>query len=271
MPDTGLARHLDRLRSSGPPFFSDMSVSEALGTPPETFRADIADLVDAGDAVCPHQGFYVLAKDGRPGLDADPTRWLQGFMAFLGIRYRVSLLSAAAHFYGASHQAIMCTQAIVPTDVKDIRTGYATVLFLRQKPRMFAKVNGEPWVVRRRNGLVAASPELTIFDLVDFARSHPSETWHIGQTVKDMGDMARPDRLRELARCFLVPVVRRLGYLLDHAGLKPQADALIDFIRPGARHVRLNPRVKEIPGLRQNYELDEKWGIVLNDHLEYDI
>jgi hypothetical protein len=136
---------------------------------------------------------------------------------------------------------------------------------------MFAKVNSQPWLVRCKSGLIVASPELTLFDLVDFARRQPSETWLIGQVVKDMGEQTKPDRLRELAKCFPACVVRRLGYFFDLAELTPQADALRHCVHPGMRHVRLNPRVLEMPKLHPKYPVDEQWGIIVNDEVEYDI
>jgi hypothetical protein len=90
-------QYLDRLRSSGPPFFTDRSVSEALGQPPKAFLADIVDMINAGDAVCPRIGFYVLAKGGVTSLAASPERWIPGYMEFLGIRYRLSHLGAVDH------------------------------------------------------------------------------------------------------------------------------------------------------------------------------
>ncbi|MDR1857280.1 MAG: type IV toxin-antitoxin system AbiEi family antitoxin [Desulfovibrio sp.] len=271
MTNGNLARHLDHLRSSGPPFFTDRSVSEALGQPPKVFLGDIVDLVNAGDAVCPQPGFYILAEEGITGLDADPRKWVHAYMGFLGIRYRMSHLCAAADFYGASHQAIMSTHIVVPQDIPDICTKYAKIFFLRQHPRMFAKVNRDPWLAHRKNGLIVASPELTLFDLVDFARSRSSETWLIGQITKDMGELVKPDRLKELAKCFPACIVRRLGYFLDLAELPPQADALRGFLSPKMRYIRLNPRVLEIPKLHPKYNVDERWKIIINDEIEYDI
>jgi hypothetical protein len=116
-----------------------------------------------------------------------------------------------------------------------------------------------------------ASPELTLFDLVDFVRRRSSETWLIGQVVKDMGERAKPDRLRELAKYFPNCIVRRLGFFFDLAELTPQADALRCFLSPKMRHIRLNPRVLEILKLHPKYNVDERWKIIINDEIEYDI
>ncbi|MDR1857282.1 MAG: type IV toxin-antitoxin system AbiEi family antitoxin [Desulfovibrio sp.] len=137
MTDVNLARHLDHLRSSGPPFFTDRSLSEALGQPPQVFLGDIVDLVNAGDAVCPCPGFYILAEDGRTNLDADSTKWIHAYMGFLGIPYRMSHLSAAYDFYGATHQAIMSIHIVAPQNIPDICTKYAKIFFLTQNTRMF--------------------------------------------------------------------------------------------------------------------------------------
>ncbi|MDR1857279.1 MAG: type IV toxin-antitoxin system AbiEi family antitoxin [Desulfovibrio sp.] len=198
--------------------------------------------------------------------------WIHGYMEFLGIRYRMSHLSAAADFYGASHQAIMATHVIVPQNVPDIKMKYAKIFFLRQHPRTFAKLNKDPWLIYRRSGLVVASPELTLFDLVDFARRRSSETWLIGQVIKDMGKLTKPDRLQELAKCYPSCIVRRLGFFFDLAELTPQADALRGFIKPGMRHIKLNPRVYNIiPQLHYDYKVDETWMMIINDEVEYDI
>jgi hypothetical protein len=270
MFETRIARHLDALRQKGALFFTDSGVSATLQVPAAELAPSMARLEGQGDIVSPHAGFFLFAKDGRPGLMASSPYWIHGLMGYLGIRYRVSLLSGA-RFYGASHQACMCTQVIVPVDLPDIQNHYTKVSFIRQPAWFFAKLNRKPWITFRRKILMAASPELTLFDLVYFARKRRSETWYIAQIVKDMGEVTAPRRLCELAGLFPSCDVRRLGYFFDLAGLTAKADALRDFVTPKSRYVKLNPRVLELSTMPHVYDKDEAWKIILNDDVEYDI
>ena len=52
-------------------------------------------------------------------------------MKHLGVDYRVSQLRAAA-FHGASHQAAMVFQVIVPKQIQDIEIGRHRVQFVYQ-------------------------------------------------------------------------------------------------------------------------------------------
>jgi hypothetical protein len=65
--------------------------------------------------------------------------------------------------------------------------------------------------------------------------------------------------------------VRRLGYLLDHAGHLRQAHALEPFVKRAKTVAPLDPAVKPlIESPADLHEKDAKWKLVINEPVEID-
>lgn len=162
-----------------------------------------------------------------------------------GIDYRVSLLRAAA-FHGASHQASMVFQVVVPRQVRDFALGRHRLQFLYQAPKAFVQVN-QPALVGQMKGdagvATVAGVELTLLDCVRYFHKATGING-VAQIVKHIGAKARPRLLQEAAGAYQNSAVRRLGYLPDLAGHARPADALQGFVKRARTALPLDPAAR---------------------------
>ncbi len=118
-----LEQYLDEQLSRGRSYFSREEGLEALGMSSETFSAAVTRLSKKRRLVSPKQGFYlILRPEDQVSGAPDPVRWINPLLNYLELDYRISLLRAAA-FHGASHQAAMVFQVIVPKQLRTIEIG----------------------------------------------------------------------------------------------------------------------------------------------------
>jgi predicted transcriptional regulator of viral defense system len=104
----------------------------------------------------------------------------------------------------------------------------------------------------------AAGIELTLLDCARWFHKAGGIS-AVAQVTRDLGAKALARRLAPIARDCESSAVRRLGYLLELAGHKPQAKALDRFAQE-ARTVRLlDPTSSEAPG-----EMSGRWKIAVN-------
>ena len=93
----------------------------------------------------------------------------------------------------------------------------------------------------------------------------------VAQIAKDIGAKADPRALAKAATAYENSSVRRLGYLLDHAGHVRQANALEPFVKKAKTAVPLDPSVKPlIESLDELHEKNAKWKLVINEPVEID-
>jgi hypothetical protein len=120
---TSLDHYLDELLSLGRACFSREEALEALGLNSAAFIAAASRLIRKHRLVSPRRGFYlILRPEDRVAGAPDPVRWIDPLMKYLSLDYRISLLRAAA-FHGASHQAAMVFQVIVPKQLRAFDIG----------------------------------------------------------------------------------------------------------------------------------------------------
>jgi predicted transcriptional regulator of viral defense system len=115
-----------------------------------------------------------------------------------------------------------------------------------------------------------AGVELTLLDCARYFHKAAGING-VAQVAKDIGAQADPRKLAKAAAAYENSSVRRLGYLLDHAGHLRQAHALEPFVKKAKTVAQLDPAVKsffESPAdLRKR---DAKWKLVINEPVEID-
>ena len=221
----------------------------------------------------PRHGFCLILRPGDRNIGApDPARWIDPLMKYLQLDYRIGLLRAAA-FHGASQQASMVFQVMVPKQLRGFEIGRHRLEFVYQNPTAFADVNREDSLnsLKSDAGFAkVAGIELTLLDCVRyFHRAGGINA--VAQIVKDLGAQARPQRLAKLAAHYENSSVRRLGYLLERVRHVQQADALRPFVQKAKTAVPLDPSVKPlIEGLPGLYEKVTRWRLILNESIEAD-
>ncbi|HFD87525.1 MAG TPA: hypothetical protein ENJ35_07610 [Gammaproteobacteria bacterium] len=275
---TSLDHYLDEQLSRGRATFSREEAMEALGLSAETFIAAASRLARKHRLASPRRGFYlILRPEDRVSGAPDPVRWIDPLMKYLGLDYRISLLRAAA-FHGASHQAAMVFQVIAPKQLRAFNIGRHRLQFIYQTPASFAKTNLPDWLSQMKSeaGFArVAGVELTLLDCARYFHKAAGING-VAQIARDIGAKADPGKLAKAAKIYENSAVRRLGYLLDHAGHVRQAKILEPFARKAKSMKSLDPSVKPLTESlaplyeKDGHEKDTRWMLVINEPVEID-
>jgi hypothetical protein len=136
----------------------------------------------------PRHGFYLILRPEDRTIGApDPARWIDPMMKYLHVDYRIALLRAAA-FHGASHQASMVFQVIVPKQIRSFEIGRHRLELVYQSPTAFAKVNRPDWLdsLKSDAGFAkVAGIELTLLDCARYFHKAGGIN-AVAQIVKDL-------------------------------------------------------------------------------------
>jgi len=259
--------------AQGRAYFTREEAQAALGLSPHALSVALMRQVKKRRLAHPRRGFYlILRPEDRVFGAPDPVRWIDPLMKYLQLDYRVALLRAAA-FHGASHQAAMVFQVIVPRQMRGLEVGRQRLEFVYQSPEAFAQVNRAGWLgsLKSEAGFAkVAGLELTLLDCARYFHKAAGING-LAQIAKDLGGQARPDELARIAVHYENSSVRRLGYLLEQAGHAAQADALRPFVRQAKTAALLDPSVKPlVEGLSDHREKAPGWRLILNEPVEVD-
>lgn len=268
-----IEQYLDDQLKRGRAYFSRQQALSALASTPAALSAALTRQVRKGRLANPRQGFYlVLRPEDQAAGAPDPARWIDPMMKHLKLDYRISLLRAAA-FHGASHQAAMVFQVIVPKQMRDFEIGRHRLQFVYQTPLDFGKVNQSEWLdsLKSDAGFAkVAGIELTLLDCARYFRKAGGING-LAQIAKDIGGRAKPATLAKAAVQYENSSVRRLGYLLERMGHKRQSKALESFALQAKSTVPLDPSVTSlIEGLDARREKALKWMLQINESVEID-
>ncbi|MCC6608919.1 MAG: hypothetical protein IT515_04485 [Burkholderiales bacterium] len=266
-----LESYLGGLLARGRAYFSRDEVAAALGLRPSALAAAITRAINKRRLANPRHGFYlILRPEDQIAGAPDPVEWIDPLMKHQGIDYRISLLRAAA-FHGASHQASMVFQVVVPRQVRDFDLGRHRLQFLYQAPRAFTQVNQPALIGQMKSDAgfaTVAGVELTLLDCVRYFHKAAGLNG-VAQIVKDIGAEASPRLLHKAAEAYENSTVRRLGYLLDLAGHARQADALQAFVKRAKTALPLDPSVRPLMKvLEQPGERNPRWRLLINEAVE---
>lgn len=253
--------------------FSREEARAALDLKPEALTNAVTRLIKKRRLANPRHGFYLILRPEDQMVGApDPVRWIAPLMKHQGLDYRISLLRAAA-FHGSSHQAAMVFQVVAPKQLRDFEIGRHRLQFLYQTPKAFAQVNQPSQLDQMKSDTgfaKMAGVELTLLDCARYFHKAGGISG-VAQIVKDVGAKADPRTLARIAAAYENSSVRRLGYLLEHAGHARQANALEPFVKKAKTMVLLDPSVKPlIESLDEPYEKEARWKLVINEPVELD-
>lgn len=268
-----IEEYLDDQLKQGRAYFTREKALSALASTPVALSAALTRQIRKGRLASPRQGFYlVLRPEDQTAGAPDPARWIDPLMKHLKADYRISLLRAAA-FHGASHQAAMVFQVIVPKQMRDFEIGRHRLEFVYQTPTDFERVNQSEWLgsLKSDAGFAkVAGVELTLLDCARYYRKAGGING-LAQIAKDVGGRAKPVALAKAAVHYENSSVRRLGYLLERMGHERQAAALQSFVKQAKSAVPLDPSVKPmIETLYARREKASKWMLVINETVEID-
>jgi predicted transcriptional regulator of viral defense system len=269
-----LDHYLDEQLSRGRSYFSKEEALKALKVTAEAFTAAATRLIKKHRLISPWRGFYlILRPEDRITGAPDPVRWIDLLMKYLKLDYRVSLLRAAT-FHGASHQAAMVFQLVVPKQLRGFDIGRQRIQFIYQTPVTFDEINRPEWLqqLKSETGFAkVAGVELMLLDSARYFHKAGGING-LAQIVHDIGSKADPRILAKAAALYENSAVRRLGYLFDQFDQERQSKALAPFARKAKSMKPLDPSVKLlIEGMADLAEKDNKWMLIINESVEIDL
>lgn len=253
--------------------FSREEAEAALHLSPDALTAALVRLAARKRIASPRKGFFlILRPEDQVAGAPDPAQWIDPLMRALRLDYRVSLLRAAA-FHGASHQAAMVFQVVVPRQLRGIELGRHRVEFLYQVPAGFTVANQVEALDRIKTSAGyarVAGVELTLLDCARYFHKAGGIN-AVAQVAKDIGAKAEPRKLAQLAAAYESSCARRLGYLLERVGHVKQARALGPFVDTAKTFVPLDPSIKAVSSvLSAPAERDSHWKLLVNERVEVD-
>ncbi|MHC8510060.1 MAG: type IV toxin-antitoxin system AbiEi family antitoxin domain-containing protein [Rhodospirillales bacterium] len=162
---------------------------------------------------------------------APPPSWyIDDLMRHEGAAYYTGLLSAA-EIHGASHQAVMEFQVITAKRLSKIRAGRSLIVFYFRKDAEKVKMGIEEH--KTDTGVMkVSSAALTALDMLRYPRASGGID-NIAVVLSELGWKIDAKQLAEISAYVEMPIVQRLGYLLDNldAGHGVAADKMFKALR----------------------------------------
>ncbi|MCZ7650345.1 MAG: type IV toxin-antitoxin system AbiEi family antitoxin [Thermoanaerobaculia bacterium] len=259
-----LAAFVDGLQARGRYTFVRSELIAAGGRAGPALEAALRRLRGKRRIATPRRGFHVVVPLEYREAGCPPASWfVDDLLRALRQPYYVGLLSAAA-LHGAAHQQPISFQVVTDRPARPAVAGRVRIVFFQA--RRIAAVPVEERVTETGTMRVS-TPEATAFDLVHLP--HGAGGWsQIATVLGELADRIAGEKLALLAPTYPVPVVQRLGFLLEALGRESLAARLAESL-PGrrVRPVLLAPRERSL----RTEKMSEPWKVVPNVALEPDI
>lgn len=209
----------------------------------------------------PRRGFYLIVGPEHRQLGAlPPVAWVDDLMRFHGLPYYVGLLSAAA-LHGAAHQQPQEFHVVTNAVLRPLTVGHVRMrFFFRHRMDLVATTQ-----LKTLSGYIPIStPEMTAYDLVRY-QGRAASIDHTATVLAELAEHLDATRLLSIAEIGEeLPVIQRLGFLLDRTGHGDLAVGLARFIH--ARRLRMVPL--EFQGSTKVSERDSRWHVLVNATIE---
>jgi predicted transcriptional regulator of viral defense system len=247
------------------------ALSKFSSMPKETLRSVISRLKKKERVRSVWRGFYVVVPEeyGLRGI-VPPIEYIDYLMKFLGHKYYVGLLSAAA-LQGASHQQPQSLTIITDyKDLKDTVKGNIAIRFVSKSefPKKFLYEENTG-----RGKVVLSCPELTSLDLI----LHEKKIGGLERAASVLGELSEILHYKNtdatLWKSFPRQTIQRLGFILEHILMCQELAEAVYRKSCGAgivfRKTLLDPQSKGIHS--ESYDFDARWKLFINAKLEADV
>ena len=256
--------YIDSLVSKGRYHFTLKELKENLEFSKESIRVNLARLKKAGEIASPARGYYiVIPLEYRSLGSLPPDQFIPGLMKFWDIPYYVGLLSAGM-YYGAAHQQPQVFQVMTSVSRENLEVGRVRVTFYMNKYLDQCPVRE---FNTARSVLLVSSPEATALDLVAYPRASAGFS-NILTVLSELVESMDLEEFRKVLHTKRdVPVLQRLGYLLEVLEENAFANLIAQHLdNCRCDKVMLNPR-----NPRREGESSKRWKLVINEHIESDL
>lgn len=256
--------YLETIRAKGRYSFSLEELLNEFEISYNTIRQRLYHLKQNNKIAQIRQNFYVIIPPEYSVLGTlPPDLFIDAMMKYLGKKYYVGLLSAAA-LHGAAHQQ--------PTTffVMSAFPAPRNIINDKLKIRFFSKQHIiEEGIIEKKTPagrINVSSPELTAFDLLDNIKQFGIN--RIATVLMELYEVMLPSKLLKIAKLVDNNTnIQRLGFILENiVGEEKLSDTLYKVIsKTNFTKVALSP-LKERFG-----ELNDKWKIIINEQIETDL
>lgn len=253
--------YVERLLARGRHTFTRGEAEAALESSAIATYHSLRRLQKHGWLAMPRRGFYLIVDPEHRQLGAlPPTAWIDDLMRFHEVPYYVGLLSAAS-LHGAAHQQPQEFQVIAGAVLRPLTVGRVRIRFFFRS-RMDLALTEK---MKTSSGYIPVStPEMTAYDLVRYRKGAGSID-HVATVLAELAERLDPKRLLTIGKkAEEMPVVQRLGYLLERTGHTELTTGLgkwIDQRKP--KFVELEPWNSE-----EVSDRDARWRVLVNATIE---
>jgi predicted transcriptional regulator of viral defense system len=215
------------------------------------------------------RGFWVVVpvEYGLKGI-VDPIEYIAQLMDFIGHKYYVGLLSAAA-IHGAAHQQPM--ELMLVTDSNHLREKIKNdvkISFVSKKEitRQYLRQ-----IIVKSGYILVSTPELTAIDLLLYVKNAGG----INRVATVLNELAEIIDFEKISLDFFqyanTADIQRLGYLLETLGFIEIADLLLKRTNEANLKFRKYPLcIKKQSMESTDFPVDKKWKIIINEEIEID-
>lgn len=256
-----LQSYVEDLQSKGRYTFTRDQALKELRLSSTAFQKTAKRLADKRKIFSPKRGFFVIVPPEHRLSGSPPPSWfIDDLMLVLKQSYCVSLLSAAA-LYGSAHQQPQEFQIITTASLRPIKIGRIKICFYRKQKMTNCFIKK----MKTQTGFMnVAFPELTVFDLIRYAKS-AGHISHVVSVIKGFVGQCRSNTLVEIIKNEeILTVGQRLGYILDFLGESKLAEAVFRVLATK----QLLPTALRPDQSFTGAVLNSKWQVWLNEKLE---
>ncbi len=258
-----LLNHLEQLMSKGKYYFTTTELKQSLKINQSSLSVSLSRLAKKGRLKMIRRGFGIIYP--TIGNEPHPSFYIDSMMSYLGVRYYVGLLSAAA-YWGASHQSNMSYQVVVDKFMANISLKKSRIEFITKK-RTFPKY-GITKIAGVGGYYNISTSELTTFDLIRF----PKRSGHlnnIATLLEELSEKWDGRKIQSFCNDPTIPVVtvQRLGYLLDLLDLQKESKYFERALsKRNSTSLFLSNSEKGI----KKTQLNKRWNLYINTTVEPD-
>ena len=259
--ETRARDYVEGLLARGRRTFTRADAERALGSSSTGTYQALRRLQKDGWLAMPRRGFYLIVDPEHRQLGAlPPTSWIDDLMRFHDVQYYVGLLSAAA-LHGSAHQQPQEFQVVAGAILRPLTVGRVRIRFFFRGAMAVAVTEK----IKTSSGYIPVStPEMTAYDIVRYRKGAGSID-HAATIISELAERFDAKRLLTIAiRGEEMPVVQRLGYLLERTGHGELARDLFAFVE---KH---EPKMVELePGSSEGVtDRERRWRILVNSTIE---
>lgn len=257
--------YIRSIRRVGRYTFTLEDLEQDLSKHKRNIQKDIDRLREKGEVINIRRGFYIIVPDEYRNMGTLPTElYIDDLMKYLDCRYYIGLYSAAM-FHGAAHQQPQEFYVINESpSIRNIKKENLSINFSEKKNFP----NGDIEQRKTDTGYInVSSKALTFMDIIYFEKSLGSYSRIITILEELVDELSSNKLLKALENNFPQTVLQRSGYIIEK--VLQREDLAIKILNKlknkSIRKTLLVPSGKKIG------EIDKKWNVQVNTHIESDL